>query len=124
MNIDSPENYIFNCAAYTSTHDSNTLRGWFETEAGAGQIERLGECIGRKTAGEQMHWKVIKFAMNSKARLVIVAMQDVLGLGSKARMNVPGTVAKSNWTWRLGRGRVDHAVVSRLKRMTRGSGRC
>ncbi|MBC8075767.1 MAG: 4-alpha-glucanotransferase, partial [Chloroflexales bacterium] len=81
-----PHNFIPNSVAYTGTHDNDTTVGWFSS---AGQEERAR--VLRYTGGEagSVHWDMIRFVESSVANTVIVPLQDVLGLGAEARMNVP-----------------------------------
>jgi len=94
------KNHITNSVVYTGTHDTNTVRGWFENEADVEQKKKLFELIGRKVSAKDVAWEMVKLAMHSKSRLAIIPMQDILGLGQDARMNLPATT-KNNWSWRL-----------------------
>ena len=87
---------------YTGTHDNDTTVGW------AGDPEA--------------HWPLIELALSSRARLAIVPAQDVLGLGSEARMNVPGR-SGGNWRWRLRRGRLTSEHAARLRELAERHGR-
>lgn len=122
-NIHSHRNHVKNCVVYTGTHDCNTIRGWFEKEANPEQKERLFDYLGRKVSIAELHWELIQLAMSSVANLAIIPMQDILGLGEEARMNRPGTAAKGNWTWRLGRQQTTPSIISKLKKMTEVSNR-
>ena len=95
-----PHNYVKNCIAYTGTHDNNTSRGWFEHEASEEDRQRLFRYIGKELPGADVPKELMRLAMQSVARTVITPMQDVLGLGTEARMNRPST-ARENWEWRL-----------------------
>jgi 4-alpha-glucanotransferase len=95
-----PHNYEKNCVVYTGTHDNNTVRGWFEREATPAAIKRVFRYVGRRVSSREIHWEFIRLAMMSVADMVIIPLQDVLGLGEEARMNLPATV-KGNWEWRL-----------------------
>ena len=66
---------------------------------------------------------MIALAMSSTANVVIIPMQDVLGLDEKARMNLPGSTAKSNWAWRLAKGQISHSTLDKLRELTVQSGR-
>jgi 4-alpha-glucanotransferase len=95
-----PHNYIPNCIAYTGTHDNNTVRGWFESEAKAESKQRLFRYLGRTVPTDKLSKELIRLLMMSIANTVIIPLQDILGLGEEARMNRP-SVAKGNWEWRL-----------------------
>jgi len=92
-----PHQYPPLCAAYPGNHDNNTLAGWFQ-ELRSAQRSRVLDYTGGQPA--TIHRDSIRALFASPARLVICPLQDILGLGSHARMNVPGT-AHGNWTWRL-----------------------
>lgn len=95
-----PHNYPPRCLAYTGTHDTNTLLGWFQEEATPEQRERVYKYIGRKVSPEMVSQELIRILYASVAEVVIVPIQDFLGLGSSARINRPST-SKGNWRWRL-----------------------
>jgi 4-alpha-glucanotransferase len=115
---DSPhrfENHRSNSVVYTSTHDTDTVAGWF------GALRpRQRAATGLEPA--QPHWGLIDLAYASPAALSIVPVQDVLGLGSEARMNRPG-VTYGNWSWRLGPTDLTAALARRLRRLAERHGR-
>ncbi len=120
-----PHNYLAHCVAYTGTHDNDTTVGWFRSEAGT-DTTRSAEQIERErrhvlayvgTDGSEIHWDMIRLAWESVADTAIAPLQDVLGLGSEARMNLPGTT-EGNWTWRFRGDRLTPEVVSRLRGLT------
>lgn len=115
-------NHVENCAVYTGTHDNNTARGWFEKEARQRQKKRLFDYLGRKVPASRVHWEMIRLAMTSVGNLVIIPMQDVLGLGQKARMNRPGTV-EGNWSWRLEPRQITAPTIRKLAKLTQTYGR-
>ena len=92
-----PHNYHDHLAAYTGTHDNDTLVGWLNS---ALEEERARACQYLKLTKRNVCWQAIRTMMASGAGLVITPVQDVLGLGSDARMNTPGTVV-GNWQWRM-----------------------
>jgi 4-alpha-glucanotransferase len=119
-----PHNFIPNCACYTGTHDNDTTVGWFESVAGEGTT-RTAEQIARErdftlrylqSRGSEMHWDMIRLAVASVARLAVFPMQDVLGLGSEARMNMPST-SRGNWGWRMQPGQFTRRDEERLAAM-------
>jgi 4-alpha-glucanotransferase len=118
----NPANFIRNSVAFTSTHDSNTIIGWFENEADAEQKQKLFDCIGCKVSADEVHWAMIKLALGSAADTVIIPMQDVLGFGEEARMNRPATI-KGNWQWRLIGRQLTQRIVSKLRKLIKSSGR-
>jgi len=92
-----PHNYSRLCAAYTGNHDNNTTAGWFRAQPAAQRRRVL-----RYTGGSEVQpqWGAIRALMASPANVVLLPMQDVLGLDHRARMNTPGTL-EGNWRWRL-----------------------
>ena len=117
-----PHAYGENFFVYTGTHDNNTVRGWFEEEASADDKRRVFRYIGREVPPEEIHWAFIRLAMMSVAKWVILPMQDVLGLGREARMNMP-SVAHGNWEWRLLPGQVTPGLADKLREITETYGR-
>jgi 4-alpha-glucanotransferase len=102
-----PHNYPRNLAAYTGTHDNDTVMGWWRS--GGGDSTRTDADVAAEKAkalaylatdGAEMHRTMIRTLMASVADTVVFPMQDVLGLGSEARMNTPST-ASGNWRWRM-----------------------
>jgi 4-alpha-glucanotransferase len=95
---------------YTSSHDTDTARGWFETLP---KEDRESTGLDPR----EPSWSLIELAHSSRAALSIVQAQDVLGLGSESRMNTPGT-ASGNWRWRLRRGQLTDDLAARMREST------
>jgi 4-alpha-glucanotransferase len=121
-NIHFPENYKKNSAVYTGTHDNNTIKGWFDNQADEVQKQRLFSYLGCRPNVNKIHWEMINIASESRANLVIIPVQDILGLKSDARMNHPGKQA-GNWLWQLRRGQITPQVSEKLKRLTQNNSR-
>jgi 4-alpha-glucanotransferase len=129
-NIDLPHNYAPNLVAYTGTHDNDTTSGWFRSEAGEGstrtakQIERERTfCLDYLNSdGKQIHWDFIRAVQASVANTAIVPLQDVLGLGTEARMNLPNST-EGNWSWRYKTGALTDEIGERLRELTSLYGR-
>lgn len=117
-----PHNYKKNCWAYTGTHDNNTVRGWFLDEAGSEEKQRLFRYIGRIPDEKDIPWEFIRIGAMSEADSFIVPIQDVLGLGGKARMNRPAT-KKGNWRWRLLPDVLTSELTDKLGKLTQTCGR-
>lgn len=123
-----PHNYIRNLVAYTGTHDNDTICGWWSSMerdgAGSGlRATRFAKAylrIGKN--GEDVHWTCIRALMSSVADIVVSPMQDVLGLDSDARMNVPGK-GHGNWSWRFRERDLTPDVREKLKTLTAIYGR-
>ena len=97
-----PHNYLKNCVVYTGTHDNDTTTGWFTRTSTKAEREHVLKYLGKTRIGKknEKHWEIIRLALSSVANTAIIPLQDVLGLGSKARMNTPGKVLSKNWAWR------------------------
>lgn len=114
-NPHAPVNHRVNSVAYTSTHDTATAVGWFQSLA---PQQRLATGLDP----QEPHWGLIELGYESRARLAIVPAQDVLGLGNEARMNRPG-VTNGNWGWQLERGSLTSALARRLRNLGERNGR-
>jgi 4-alpha-glucanotransferase len=117
-----PHTYKKSCVVYTGTHDNNTVKGWFQTEAKPADKKRLFHYIGQTVSEQEMHWEFIKLGTKSAANTFIVPMQDILGLGEEARMNRPST-KKGNWRWRLLPEQLTAPLAEKLAEITEASGR-
>jgi 4-alpha-glucanotransferase len=120
--LHNPDNYPNDVVAFTGTHDNDTTVGWFwggnqrhDRRRLTRDKRRLLERVG--TRGEEINWDLLSLVTGSAADMVIFPVQDLLGLGSEARMNTPGK-EEGNWTWRLAEG-VPEAVWARLADATK-----
>jgi len=98
-----PHRYVPNTVVYTGTHDNNTTLGWWREDISQGERENVQTYLHPMEHDGDVVWALIKAAAGSVAVTCIVPMQDVLHLGSEARMNTP-SLASGNWTWRYGSG--------------------
>jgi 4-alpha-glucanotransferase len=107
---------------YTGTHDNDTAAGWWKssTRRVRARVDEARVVAG--IAEADPWWVLIELAMSSRSRVAIVQAQDVLGLGSEARMNLPATVGR-NWKWRLEPGQLTADHAARLRDATRRWGR-
>jgi 4-alpha-glucanotransferase len=119
-----PHNYARNLVVYTGTHDNDTTVGWWTGAARHStrsdtEIENEREHARRYLGfdGGEVHWEFIRAALASVADTAIVPAQDLIGLGSQARMNRPGT-ASGNWQWRLVPGQLTRDTARKLAVMT------
>jgi 4-alpha-glucanotransferase len=122
-NPHKPYNFIRNCVAYTGTHDNNTTAGWLageDREYASYEIERALRYLGIDE--KDAVWGLIRLLLASVADTAILPMQDVLGLGSEARMNTPATI-EGNWLWRMLPDQLKPEVASRLRELNRVYGR-
>jgi 4-alpha-glucanotransferase len=114
-----PHNYIKNCIVYTGTHDNDTVTGWFNSAA---EEDRKLVTDYLNSGGDDIHWKFVRLAWASVAYTAIVPMQDLLGLGTEARMNLPGTT-QNNWQWRARSSDFSAELAGRLAQLTQLYGR-
>ncbi|HTX19968.1 MAG TPA: 4-alpha-glucanotransferase [Bacteroidota bacterium] len=115
-----PHNYLPNVVVYSGTHDNDTTLGWFKS---ATERERAFAKKYIGTDGKEIHWDLIRLASQSVADMAIYPMQDVLGLGTEARMNLPGK-ALGNWEWRFDWKEVHPTHAARLYELTALYKRC
>lgn len=113
----TPHNYTPNHVAYTGTHDNNTTRGWFEDETDQKVRDQLERYADVKVKAKNVNELLIKAAFASVANIAIVPIQDLLGLGGNARMNLPATT-DGNWAWRLTSADLENLSVKKLKKWT------
>lgn len=124
-----PEAYVRNTVAYTGTHDNDPVASWFHDQ-GESSTRSPEQCAKERLActthlgipGREIHWEMIEVLLRSKAGAVIFPLQDVLGLGTEGRMNIPGTTI-GNWRWRLQPGQLTPEIVQRLANATTAAGR-
>jgi 4-alpha-glucanotransferase len=109
-----PHNFIPNCVVYTGTHDNDTVKGWFEK---AKPQDRKYVLDYMNTKGKTIHLDFLRLAWASVAATAIVPMQDLLGLGSESRMNLPGTT-RNNWMWRMQPGMLTNELAGELATLT------
>ena len=127
---DQPERYLANSVVYTGTHDNDTTVGWYHSEPGQDSTRTAAEIAAEQHRvrtslacdGTHINWDLINLAMQTPANTAIVPLQDVLGLGSEARMNVPGR-PWGNWQWRCGPEQLRPEAEERLENLTRTADR-
>jgi 4-alpha-glucanotransferase len=116
-----PHNFGQPWVAYTGTHDNDTVRGWYEV----GATEEARDYARRymRVDGSDIAWDLVRLTWSSVANTAITQVQDLLGLGNEARMNVPGTVGPPNWGWRLAPGALRPEIAGGLRELSRLYGR-
>jgi len=117
-----PHNHNENSVVYTGTHDNNTAQGWWRSEASLESRKRFLKYIGKEVSEESIHWEFIRLSMMSVAKICIIPMQDVLGLGEEAKMNRPAKT-EGNWQWRLKPDQINPSLLEKLKEITETYGR-
>lgn len=108
-----PHQYKHNFIVYTGTHDNNTTRGWFRTDADDQVKERIQRYLGRHVSEDEIADVFCRLAMSSVAKTAIIPIQDLLGLDESGRMNIP-SVGENNWSWRLLPGQINQDVEIKL----------
>ena len=114
--------YSENCVVYTGTHDNDTLQGWYgvmDPELRQFAMDYMGN---KRTPRGEIHWDFIRLALQSKAGLAIIPVQDYLGLGSWARINEPSTLGK-NWRWRMKSEDLTREILEQCRNMAELYGR-
>jgi len=110
-----PHMFTPDCVVYTGTHDNDTTVGWWNNSASPREKAWAVEYFGKVDDG--IHWAFIRAAFASVATLAVVPVQDVLGLDSNARMNIPSKPG-GNWTWRLSSGALTAELAEKLALLT------
>jgi 4-alpha-glucanotransferase len=120
-NIYLPHNHQRNAVVYSGTHDNDTVAGWFQ------QLDENTRRLVREylqlADDSEITWPFITTTLASVAETAILPLQDLLGLGSDARMNTPGTTV-GNWGWRFSWQQVPFKLASRLRHLCHLYGRC
>lgn len=115
-----PHNYTANSIVYTGTHDNDTTVGWYDT------LNRKDKTFAKKylniRSNKDVHWAFIRAALASVSDTCIIPMQDYLGLGTEARINMPSTLG-TNWKWRMLPGQFTEELAEQMKDMARLYGR-
>ena len=119
-----PHAYERDLVAYTGTHDNDTVAGWWSSRAGVGstrterqiELERAHARAYLGADGSDMPFTLLRWLYASVAELAMAPMQDLLGLGSEARMNTPGT-ASGNWRWRMAEGAFGPELARRVREL-------
>ncbi len=121
-----PHNYSHDLVAYTGGHDNDTTVGWW-LSSGVGDSTRTPEDVRKEREfardyldlrdDREIHWVMIRTVLSSIADVAVVPLQDVLGLDSEARMNLPGTTS-GNWKWRYRPGVLTDALAAKLRSLT------
>jgi len=115
-----PHNHVAESVVYTGTHDNDTTVGWYE---GRSAEERAEVDRYAPSPEREISWRFIRMAMASVCRWAVIPLQDVLGLGSDARMNTPGTTGAGNWSWRAPDTAFSTSHAARLRELAEVYGR-
>ncbi len=128
--LDLPHNYERNCVVYTGTHDNDTTIGWFKSrrDKKSSAVKKhsnkeLQFCLDYVNSnGQEINWDFIRAALASVAHTAIIPLQDLIGLGNKARMNLPATKS-GNWQWRFKKNELNKRISKNLRKLTEIYGR-
>jgi 4-alpha-glucanotransferase len=117
------DHHPVNSIAYTGTHDTPTMAEWWATLASAAErADADHQAALRGIDDPEPHWRMVRLALASRARIAILPMQDLLGLGAEGRMNRPGT-DEGNWRWQLTEGALGPELATRLRAATNSADR-
>ena len=115
-----PHNYSANSVVYTGTHDNDTTMGWYQT------VNRRDKNFAKRylniRSNKDMVWNFIRAAVSSVSDTAIIPMQDYLGLGGEARINVHSTLG-NNWKWRMVKGQLNGELADKIYKMCKLYGR-
>ena len=115
-----PHKYVANSIVYTGTHDNDTTLGWYD------KLKRRDKAFARKylhiRSRKDVQWEFIRAALSSVSDTCVIPMQDYLGLGTEARINLPSTLG-TNWKWRMLPGQFTDELAEKIYEMTRLYGR-
>jgi len=112
-----PHHYDINFLVYTGTHDNNTTLGWYRTETDDATKNRIDTYLGKAVNEDKIHEELGRLAYSSVGKVVILPMQDVLGLNELSRMNTPSS-GENNWSWRLTANQLSSEVEYKLRNWT------
>jgi 4-alpha-glucanotransferase len=115
-----PHHYTKNCVVYTGSHDNDTSVGWYNS---APENEKKFAKEYMRVDGSDIAWDLIRLSWASVAGYAIAPMQDILNLGSSARMNFPGRMG-GNWEWRMPENYNQDGLIEKLKKINDTYGRC
>lgn len=115
-----PHNYTNNSVVYTGTHDNDTTMGWYDS------LNKRDKAFAKRylniRSQKDVHWEFIRAALASVSDTAIIPMQDYLGLGAEARINIPSTLG-NNWKWRMTEGQLTEELAEKICKMTKLYGR-
>ena len=115
--------HVEDSVVYTGTHDHPTMAGWLASASADDRALAERDLAAAGIEDDDLEWALVRLALSSCARIAILPMQDVLGLGNEARMNNPGTVGNGNWQWRLQPGQLSAGLAAKLREATAESRR-
>ena len=112
-----PHTYNKNCVVYTGTHDNDTVRGWYDSISSNDKKYMKVYLNKGNDLKKTVHWDMIKATLGTVADLAIIPIQDYLGLGSEARINIPSTLG-INWKWRLSKDDLSDELLDKIGMLT------
>ena len=118
-----PYDYPRNCVVYTGTHDNDTVVGWYKNFSDDDRKLAKTYLNNYYTPEDQIHWDYICCALATVADTCIIPVQDYLGLGSEARINIP-SVSSGNWKWRMKNDAFTPEIIEKIRNLAEIYGRC
>ncbi len=115
-----PHNYSTNCVVYTGTHDNDTTVSWYRGMSRADRAFTRDYLNVRRS--QNINWVLIRAALSSVADTAVIPIQDYLGLGNEARINLPSTLG-DNWKWRVYANELTSELADKIRRLTKMYGR-
>lgn len=112
------ERHVERSVAYTGTHDHDTIAGWYASLDGGTRANVDADVSAHGVEDDDPHWALIRLCFASRSSLAMLQVQDVLGLGSEARMNLPGSEGQGAWEWQMAEGALTDDLAARLRRAT------
>ena len=112
--------YSPNCVVYTGTHDNDTMAGWL-SKAAPEELDLIGQYLdgpGNTCNKKDLYRRLVQLAISSTAKFAVIPLQDIYGLGSEARMNMPSTSDGKNWIWRMTDNMTSQEVSQWLKQLS------
>ena len=111
-----PQTYHKNTVVYTGTHDNDTIQGWYDSISESDKEYAKLYLNNSDTPREEIHWDYIRAVLASVSDTAIIPLQDYLGLGSEARINIPSTLGL-NWKWRMKSEDLTDELLEKIKQM-------
>lgn len=112
-----PHTYHKNTVVYTGTHDNDTIQGWYDSISESDKEYAKLYLNNQDTPREEIHWDYIRAVLASVSDTAIIPLQDYLGLGSEARINIPSTLGL-NWKWRMKSEDLTDELLEKIRQMT------
>ena len=120
VNAFLPHMYSPHCVVYTGTHDNDTMAGWL-SQAAPEELDLIGQYLdgpGHSCYKKDLCRRLVQLAISSTAKFAVIPLQDIHGLGSEARMNMPSTSDGTNWVWRMAENMTGEDIAQWLRQLS------